>query len=366
MHPAFAYLAPDPQPVTTGRLSGWVIPAKDLSDVAGMPTTGGNPQRTYVAGTTSPFLAALQREGATINGKTATSELGATIYAERPDVPVLTSPAYPGATPGGSSTGAAVVVAEGLHRAAHGSDAGGSLRVPAAACEVVGFKPAGTSKTVSTDGFITATVADQQFLHNANNAYRRLRVGLLTTPLFSTESVVSPDRIAVVEQAAEVLGGSCDVVKLHPYQAAAETFTHFTRRIQQAFVKVDPLDSAYISWLKEQGIAVTAAQLAEGQRHIAGLSQALQREWGVDVLLTPTVATDPPPVGHFSAMSPAESFAAQTAWSPWCSLFNLTGGPAIAVGPIHIGGITASDSEVLALAAEVEDVWQEWKAARGV
>ena len=81
MHPAFAYLAPDPQPVTTGRLSGWVIPAKDLSDVAGMPTTGGNPQRTYVAGTTSPFLAALQREGATINGKTATSELGATIYA---------------------------------------------------------------------------------------------------------------------------------------------------------------------------------------------------------------------------------------------------------------------------------------------
>lgn len=366
MHPAFAYLVSDPQPVVTGRLSGWVIPAKDLSDVADMPTTSGNPRRRYIAKTTSPFLAALQRDGATINGKTVTSELGATIYAERPDVPALTSPAYAGATPGGSSSGAAVVVAEGLHRAAHGSDAGGSLRVPAAACEVVGFKPAGTLQTLSTDGFITATVADQQFLHNTQNAYRRLRVGILTTPLFSTESVVSPDRVAVVEQAAEVLAGSYDVINLEPYECAAETFAHFTRRIKHAFAGVDPLDSPYLAWLKQQGCAVTTAQLTQGQHHIAALPQQLQRAWGVDVLLTPTVATDPPPVGYFSAMSPAESFAAQTAWSPWCSLFNLTGGPAVAVGPIHIGGITATNSEVLALAAHVEGVWQEWKAARGV
>lgn len=363
MHPAFTYVDPAARPLAAGRLSGWVIPAKDLSDVAGMPTTGGNPRRGYLATATSPFLAHLQAQGATINGKTLSSELGATVYAERPDVALLTSPAYPGATPGGSSTGAAVVVAEGLHRAAHGSDAGGSLRVPAAACEVVGFKPTKRG-AVSADGFITASVADQAFLHGTGFAYRRLTIGLLTHPLFSRGADVDPGRIGVVKQAARVLSETCDVVELEPYPGAEESFAHFTRRIQHSFADADPMDSEYLAWLKETGQRVAAHELASGAAHIAGLEASLREYWGVDVLLTPTIATDPPPLGHFSALSPENSFAAQTAWSPWCSLFNLTGGPAIAVGPIHLGGITVSDAELLALAAQVEGVWREWKTVK--
>lgn len=369
MHPAFTFLDPDAQPGSSGRLAGWLIPAKDLSDVAGMPTTCGSPHRAYVARQTSPFIARLQREGAVISGKTLTSELGATVYAERTDVPVLESPAYPGRTPGGSSTGAAVIVAEGLHRAAHGSDAGGSLRVPAAACEVVGFKPASTS--ASTDGFITVNVADQVELWDYAGVEKLIdasishspRIGILTTPLFTPGAPVDPARAAVVRRAADVLSQWFDVREVHPYPQAAETFTHFSRRIKQAFAAVDAKDNEYVAWLAAEGKRVTAAQLAAANNHLAILDVILPRVWGVDVLLTPTIAVDPPEVGTFSGMEPSESFEAQTRWSPWCSLFNLTGGPAIAVGPVHLGGITADDSTVLALAALVEPVARGWREA---
>ena len=351
MHPAFTYLDPSVRPVPTGRLAGWVIPAKDLSDVAGMPTTLGNPARTYIAQETSPFLAHLQRQGAVINGKTATAELGATVYAERT---ALDSPAYPGCTPGGSSTGAAVVVAAGLHRAAHGSDAGGSLRVPAAACEVVGFKPAGSG---TVDGFITSTVADQFTLHGYSEhvAYRRLQAGILTTPLFIPDAYVDPRRAELAHRVGDALAdlGIVDKRVLEPFAGAQQAFEHFRTLITHSFVDADPQDSAYIAWLQQEG---RQGDAAAARRAVDQLGTHLMQEWGVDVLITPTIATDPPPLDYFPSLSPADSFIAQTAWSPWCSLFNLTGGPAAAVGPVHIGGLTVGNETVLQLARIAETV----------
>lgn len=372
MHPALTYVDPNVRPHSTGRLAGWVIPAKDLSDVAGMPTTNGSPLRRYVAQTTSPFLTALQRDGAAIDGKTVTSELGATVYAEREDVPILSSPVYPGCTPGGSSTGAAVVVADGTYRAAHGSDAGGSLRVPAAACEVVGFKPQwvpGTAAGISTDGFITANVADQTLLHGHETAaltdalaYRRPRLGLLTSPLFAPGARVDPARVHVVERAAAALAEVCEIREIAAFPGAEQTFAEFSRRIAHAFAAVDPLDNEYITWLGNEGRKVTGADLSAHRRHVRQLPGELAAAWDVDAVLTPTIATDPPRLGYFPSLSPADSFQAQTEWSPWCSLFNLTGGPAIAVGPVHIGGITLGNREVLALASLVEDTALGWRS----
>lgn len=367
MHPAYSYLASAPLPRERGgRLDGWVIPVKDTADVAGWPTSWGNPSRVRIAAKTSPFIAGLVRRGAVVDRKTVSSELGATVYAERPGVPVLESPAYPGRTPGGSSTGAAVVVAEGLHRAAHGSDAGGSLRVPAAACEIVGFKPSGMPESGSVEGFITSTVADQVELWRA--APRRLEsltVGVLTEPLFTPGARVDADRVAVVERAAEALSAVCCVSEVLPYPGAVDTYRHFSARIAHSFINVDPLDSAYIAWLREVGRGITSTALAEARQHIAALPSLLRVAWGVDAVLTPMLATDPPPLGFFPSLSPADSFEAQTEWTPWGSLFNLTGAPAIAVGPLQIGGVTADDATVLELAKVVEPVAENWRRERG-
>ena len=359
MHPAFTYLDDSVRPQRNGRLAGWVIPAKDLSDVAGMPTTMGNPAREYVARTTSPFLSKLQHQGAAINGKTVTAELGATVYAER--VPELASPAYPGATPGGSSSGAAVVVAEGLHRAAHGSDAGGSLRVPAAACEVVGFKPSGRG---TVDGFLTQTVADQLTLHGLRkNAFRRLRLGICTSPLFTPGAPVDEKRIAVVERAGEVLEELVGVEKhvLEPFSGAERAFGYFRTLITHKFADVDPADSEYVAWLRREGRALTPGDVTLAQQQAAGLTTHVAAQWDVDVLLTPTIAADPPAVDYFPGLSPADSFMAQTEWTPWCSLFNLTGGPAVALGPVHLGGLTVDDATVLQLAQAIEPVVRQWR-----
>ena len=114
-HPAFASIASTPIRGTHGaRLDGWSIPIKSSTPVMGLPTIDGSPHRTSTPTSHDPFVAWLLRQGVSVPATTVTSELGATCYAERPDMPMLESPAYPGRTPGGSSTGAGVAVALGL------------------------------------------------------------------------------------------------------------------------------------------------------------------------------------------------------------------------------------------------------------
>ncbi len=113
-----------------------------------MPTSLGAKHRAYNAETTDATIAALEDQGALIVGQCPPGAWPAR-STEPVDMPHPVNPLHPGATPGGSSGGAAVQVARGLLRAAHGSDGGGSLRVPAAACGVVGFKQSGTDLGVS-------------------------------------------------------------------------------------------------------------------------------------------------------------------------------------------------------------------------
>src|SRR5690625_7859799 len=88
-----------------------------------MPTTFGSKARTRMATETDPFIAAYEARGALIPGKSVSSELGLTVDAEPRDLPAVDNPMWPGHTPGGSSGGAAAMVARGLVRAAHASDA---------------------------------------------------------------------------------------------------------------------------------------------------------------------------------------------------------------------------------------------------
>lgn len=357
----FSYVDLDRRPTGIGRLTGWVIPAKDLYDVAGMPTTFGSVRRTRPAERTEPFLACLEAQGAVIPGKSAVPELGLTIHTEPVGLPAPDNPLYPGHTPGGSSGGAAVMVARGLVRAAHASDGGGSIRVPAAATGLVGFMPA--HEGLSTQGFLTRSVADSAFLHGLAPQRRHLRVGVLFEPLFAPAEVAG-DWLRGAEQAAERLADAGHTVRrVRPWEQAAETFGAFTDLLT---AKLAPLPEAegLAAWLRGHGREVSGARLAAARAHAAALPRALHEFWGVDVLLTPTLACDPPPIGYFAAQVPADNFRAQTRWSPWASLFNVAGTAAISVPwprpgrpptAVQLGAVTVDDTMLLGLAQELTD-----------
>jgi amidase len=126
-----------------GPLSGLIFAAKDLYDVAGHITGGGNPdwKRTHEPATEHAWpVAALVNAGATMVGKTHTDELSRGIFGENAHYGTPINPAAPGHVPGGSSSGSVAAVAGGLVDFALGTDTGGSVRVPSSFCGVVGMR----------------------------------------------------------------------------------------------------------------------------------------------------------------------------------------------------------------------------------
>lgn len=126
-----------------GPLSGLTFAAKDLYDVAGHVTGGGNPdwKRTHGrAEQTSWPVQALVDAGATMVGKTHTDELSRGIFGENAHYGTPINPAAPDHVPGGSSSGSVAAVAGGLVDIALGTDTGGSVRVPSSFCGVVGMR----------------------------------------------------------------------------------------------------------------------------------------------------------------------------------------------------------------------------------
>jgi amidase len=127
-----------------GPLSGLTFAAKDLFDVAGRPTGGGNPDwaRTHPVPTRHAWaVQTLLDAGADLIGKTITDEVSLGILGENPFEGTPTNPRAPGHVPGGSSAGSAAVVAAGISDIALGTDTGGSVRVPASFCGLYGIRP---------------------------------------------------------------------------------------------------------------------------------------------------------------------------------------------------------------------------------
>lgn len=127
-----------------GPLAGLSFAAKDLFDVAGHVTGGGNPDWARVNPVPTRHAWAVQRlldAGATLIGKTITDEVSLGILGENPFDGTARNPRAPGRVPGGSSSGSAVAVAAGLCDTALGTDTGGSVRVPASFCGLYGIRP---------------------------------------------------------------------------------------------------------------------------------------------------------------------------------------------------------------------------------
>ncbi|MDF1553817.1 MAG: amidase [Deferrisomatales bacterium] len=125
-----------------GPLAGVPVGVKDLEDVAGLATSFGSPMyRDNLASADSVQVARLKQAGAIVVGKTNTPEFGYTIFTKNRLFGVTRNPWNLERTPGGSSGGSAAAVAAGLVPLATGTDAGGSIRLPAAYCGCFGYKP---------------------------------------------------------------------------------------------------------------------------------------------------------------------------------------------------------------------------------
>src|SRR5262245_31840080 len=138
-----------------GPLSGLTFAAKDLFDVAGHPTGGGNPDwaRTHpVPARHAWAVQTLLDAGATLIGKTITDEVSLGILGESPFHGTPLNPRAPDRVPGGSSSGSASAVASGLCDTAIGTDTGGSVRVPASFCGLYGIRP--THGRLPLDGML--------------------------------------------------------------------------------------------------------------------------------------------------------------------------------------------------------------------
>ena len=122
---------------------GTVVAVKDLVDVAGMVTTAGGVILPNVpAQQDAPVIQSIRKEGCVIVGKTNLHEFAYGVTSVNPHYGAVRNPHDPSRVAGGSSGGSAVAVAAGMCDWAVGSDTGGSIRVPASLCGVVGFKPA--------------------------------------------------------------------------------------------------------------------------------------------------------------------------------------------------------------------------------
>jgi len=191
----------------SGPLSGLSFAAKDIFDVAGYVTGGGNPdwKATHRPADRNAWVVeALTRSGAAMVGKTLTDELTRGIFGENVHYGTPTNPRAPERVPGGSSSGSASAVAGGLVDFALGSDTGGSVRVPASFCGLYGLRP--THGRIPLDGILLQAPSFDTIGWFARDLQTFARVAsvLLESLAQSPRTHSRPQRLIIAEDAFEL------------------------------------------------------------------------------------------------------------------------------------------------------------------
>lgn len=360
-----------------GLLDGVPVTVKDLVDVAGFPTRRGS--RTTDAAPVqddAPMVVGLKAAGAVIVGKTTTTEFGWKSPGDCPLHGITRNPWNPAFTTGGSSSGAGAAGAAGFGPLHIGTDAGGSIRIPAAWCGLVGLKPtygrvpqwpASAFASVSCAGPMTRTVGDAALMLSAMARYdirdpfcvpdplhpngqdwralieggvHRLKIGVLRRPGF--DAPADQDSIQAVERAAALLSeAGATVEDARPdlpdtrlvfgrvWGAALARFAGMMTPEQRAM-----LDAGIIEVAQNQG-GMTAIEYMDSEAMRAAAAHAMARlHQRFDLVLCPTVPAGPPRADA-PTVNPAQ--ALWTQWAPWTFTFNLTRQPAITV-PMGVSG----------------------------
>ena len=399
-------------PASLPPLTGVPIPIKDLNMFAGVrQTLGSLAFAENVPAEDDHVTAALRAAGTVMPGKTATPELGLPCYTETEIGPPARTPWDLSRSAGGSSGGAGAAVAAGLAPAAQGSDGGGSIRIPASVCGLFGIKP--TRGRISQaplvpdlvglgiDGPLTRTVADaallldvmvgnqdgdmytqpplppgETFLGYASRGPGRLRIGrTMTHPV--GDGAVHPDCAAAYEDASALLESlGHEVIDMDP-PFGPDVVPAF-EALWYAMATLAPLDAAQeemlrplTRYLRGRGKAMSAADLVFAQ---AFLQITVRGAWKTlndyDLVLTPTLAQPPAPVGYFEEVEPAENFERQKRFTPFAAMYNVTGQPAVSL-PLYwtadglpIGVMLAApmrgEATLISLSAQVEAA-RPWK-----
>ncbi len=366
------------------RLAGVPTLLKDLwADLAGVPLTNGN-RALRDAAPVSTFDSTLveryRRAGLIIAGRTNSPELGSLPVTEPLAYGPTRNPWNTDHTPGGSSGGAAAAVAAGLVPIAHASDGGGSIRIPASCCGLVGLKPsqgritlgpARTESNLSVEHCVTRTVRDSALLLDLSAGpgigdsviapaptarYTDevgadpgvLRIGVLDhdprgTPVDPSCAQAANDTAALLASLGHQVDTSwpealADQTISERFMAQWATnmavgIAAMGRSLGRELTEdeVEPVNWAMAHFARN----FSAVDLAESQATVAGFRRRVHAWWdtGWDLLITPTVAQPPPRIAEHLATDddPMAGMRRSAEWVCFTSQFNMTGQPAISL-----------------------------------
>ena len=381
---------------------GVPLPIKDLTAAAGQPLTYGSfgasdepqPEDELV-------VAAFRRAGFILTGRTNTPELGTVTATENDRYGVTHNPWNTDHTPGGSSGGAAASVASGMFGIAHGGDGGGSIRIPASCCGLVGLKVSrGRVPTLIeswegavVEGVLTHTVADTAALldlvsgpdplswYNApapTRSFRqevgadpgRLRIGLVdTAPLGLPLADACRDAVRTTGSLLEELGHSVETAALDfEFDALAPFISlvdgSYTQTIDD-WEKCEPHNRAG----HQRGLETNSLDYVRAVGALQRWSRDFVAQWGrdFDVLVSPTMSIEPPLageiLGHVKA-DPGNPSATVFAMIVFTAPFNINGLPAISLPlyqassglPVGVQFVERpfNDAGLIRLAAQIE------------
>ncbi|HWP64509.1 MAG TPA: amidase [Candidatus Limnocylindria bacterium] len=389
IHPLFGKAraeAADPR-LPAGPFRGVPILVKDLLCI-----TAGDPYHAglrmlrdvnWVEAEDCHLAAKLRAAGFVIVGKTNTPELGSMTTTEPAAYGATHNPWHLDHSPGGSSGGSASAVAAGLTAVAEANDGGGSIRIPASACGLVGLKP--TRGRISLgpqltdmwagcvcEGFVTRSVRDTAALLDVAAGYMpgdpytappparpysdevgapsgRLRIGLMTRAPGGTVPV-HPECVAAAEATARTLADLGHVVEAEfpiamddpdaviDFAVVVTTWIvrdleHWSRRSGRP-IDADTVESHNLT-LYEMGRVQTAHGYIQAVERLQQHARKMLEWWvgGFDVLVTPTMAEPPARLGEFTPTpeDPARGFTRSIPFAIFTSPFNISGQPAISL-----------------------------------
>jgi amidase len=386
--------------------TGVPIAIKDLTYTRDIPTSMGSVvMRDFVPPVNAYVVDLIERAGFISLGKTNTPEFGLSSYTDNDLIGPARTPWDTTRNAGGSSGGAAAAVAAGLVPLAQGSDGGGSIRIPASACGIFGFKPSRGRVSVGPlgsdwsglagDGPLARTVRDAAALldvmaHPMPGDVRPLpdppipyaewilrQTGRLRIARWSETHLdgisPDPDAVAAWEVASQVLERlGHEVVDIpNPFPQALEPQFNiiWSSGIAGAPIppEAEPLLRPNTRYWRERGKAATAVELSQAMQFLEGTTRQIMTDLeAYDAFLTPTLALPPQPVEWFNESGdPAEDHHRELLFTPYTALYNMSGQPAASL-PLHwnpgglpigvmLAGRPGQDGPLFSLCAQVEE-----------
>lgn len=350
-----------------GPLHGIPISLKDLVDVEGQPTTAASRVREgHIAAQDALVVTHLRRAGAVFVGKTNLHEFAFGTTNEDSAFGPARHPLDETRSPGGSSGGSAISVATGMAIASVGTDTGGSIRIPAAACGLVGFKPA--VGDISTDGVVPLSWTLDHVgplassVTDAWHVYRALSGQVDVAPLRATEmtrvrlalprryfcEVLEPGVRASFETAIERLrtqGAAIDEVAVTQADRTAAVYLPIVLSEAAAFhaATLEASPERYTTPVRlrfEMARYVLAEDylLARRGREVlrVAVDEALD---GYDALVLPTLPLVAPPIGEVARAIDGVSYPVRNLMLRLTQLFDITGHPALTLPCGFAGGL---------------------------